>query len=91
MFNFSARGRTDDRRIRKRAADIRRLPTSPPPGRPEWCGCSGILEDGIRICASLLGFTGCPELDKSDMRPARRVAQPHVQTAFVHLNLTYET
>jgi hypothetical protein len=39
----------------------------------------------------LLGSTGCPELDKSDMRPARRVAQRHVQTAFLHLNLTSET
>jgi hypothetical protein len=25
------------------------------------------------------------------VRPARRVAQPHVQIAFLHLNLTYET
>jgi hypothetical protein len=50
----------------------------------------GILEDGIRICALLLGSTGCPELDKSDMRPACRLAQPHVQTAFLRLNLTYE-
>lgn len=51
----------------------------------------GILEDGIRICAPLLGSTGCHELDKSDRCPARRVAQSHVQTAFLHFNLTYET
>ena len=60
-------------------------------GAPGVVRLFGILEDGIRICASLLGSTGCHELDKSDMRPARRVAQPHVQTAFLHLNLTYET
>jgi len=60
-------------------------------GAPGVVRLFGILEDAMRICASLLGSTGCPELDKSDMRPARRVAQPHVQTAFLHLNLTYET
>ena len=60
-------------------------------GAPGVVRLFGILEDGIRICASsLLGSTGCPELDKSDMRPAWPVAQPHVQTAFLRLNLTYE-
>ena len=60
-------------------------------GAPGVVRLFGILEDGIRICASsLLGSTGCPELDKSDMRPACRLAQPHVQTAFLRLNLTCE-
>jgi len=50
-----------------------------------------ILEDEIRICLSLLGATSYRELDKSYIRAARQVAQPHVHSAFPHLNLPHET
>ncbi len=50
-----------------------------------------ILEDEIRICLSLLGITGFDQLDKSYIRPARQVVQPHVHSAFPHLNLPRET
>jgi glycolate oxidase len=50
-----------------------------------------ILEDEIRICLSLLGVTNYGELDKSYVRPARRVVPPHVHSAFPHLNLPRET
>jgi hypothetical protein len=50
-----------------------------------------ILEDEIRICLSLLGVTGYHELDKSYIRPAGQIVQPHVRSAFPHLNLPRET
>jgi glycolate oxidase len=50
-----------------------------------------ILEDEIRICLALLGVTGYDQLDKSYIRPARQVVQPHVHSAFPHLNLPRET
>jgi glycolate oxidase len=50
-----------------------------------------ILEDEIRICLSLLGVCDYGELDKSYVRPARRVVPPHVHSAFPHLNLPRET
>jgi isopentenyl diphosphate isomerase/L-lactate dehydrogenase-like FMN-dependent dehydrogenase len=50
-----------------------------------------ILEDEIRICLSLLGATSYHELDKSYIRPARRVVAPHVHSAFPYLNLARET
>ena len=50
-----------------------------------------ILEDEIRICLSLLGATSYRELDKSHIRPARQVVEPHVHSAFPHLDLPHET
>ena len=50
-----------------------------------------ILEDEIRICLSLLGVTEYHELDKSYIRLARQVVEPHVHSAFPHLDLPHET
>ena len=50
-----------------------------------------LLEDEIRICLSLLSVTGYHELDKSYIRPARQVLEPHVRSALPHLNLPRET
>jgi hypothetical protein len=50
-----------------------------------------MLKEEIRIGLALLGITGWDQLDKSYIRPARRVVRPHVQSAFLHLNLPRET
>jgi glycolate oxidase len=49
------------------------------------------LEDEIRIGLSLLRATAYHELDRSYIRPARQVVEPHVHSAFPHLNLPHET
>jgi isopentenyl diphosphate isomerase/L-lactate dehydrogenase-like FMN-dependent dehydrogenase len=50
-----------------------------------------ILEDEIRICLSLLGVTRLPRARQFFIRPARQVVEPHVYSAFPHLDPPRET
>ncbi len=64
-------------------------------GKRRACRASvEILEDEITAstCRANRSITSCSRrLDKSYIRPARQVAQPHVHSAFPHLNLPRET